>query len=224
MPYTRTAMRRRLRPAADAVILALCVGASGLSLSAAELLDRVLAVVSGTVILQSDARIAAAFGAVDTTGAADPVAVTLRWLVDRQLVLDEVSRYDTGEVEKERIAAGLARIRSRFPSDAAFAQALDHLGLDQASARRWVEETIRMQDYLSRRFDTMFPPSDEELLDYYTRNRARFVHDGVQRSFDEAREDVQEILQQERQRQAVDTWLTRLRRRANVSELYVPIR
>ena len=222
MPDTRTAIPQKARRAAGVVLLALCLAAGSLPLAAAEVLDRVLAVVSGTVIMLSDARIATAFDAVDTSGAADPMAVTLRWLVDRQLVLDEVIRYDAGEVDKARIAEGLARVRAKFPSDAAFARALDHLGLDDASARRWVEATIRMQDYLNRRFDTMFPPTDEELLDYYTRNPGRFARAGVQRSFDDAREDVREVLQQERQRQAVDTWLTRLRRRANVNEIYLP--
>jgi hypothetical protein len=224
MANIRATMRRQGRRAAGTVMLAVCVAAGSLPLAAAEVLDRVLAVVSGTVIMLSDARIAAAFDAVDTTGAPDPVAVTLRWLVDRQLVLDEVSRYDTSAVEPARVAEGLARVRAKFPSDAAFAQALDRLGLDMSTARRWVEGTIRMRDYLSRRFDTMFPPSDDELLEYYTRNKARFVRGGVERSFDDAREDVREVLQQERQRQAVDTWLTRLRRRANVNELYVPVR
>ena len=217
-------MRRAGEMAAGAVMLAVCFAVGNLSLAAAELLDRVLAVVSGTVITLSDARIASAFKAVDTTGAADPTAATLHWLIDRQLVLEEVSRDNAGEIEPSRLDAGLARVRAAFASDEAFARALERLGLDQAGARRWVEDTIRMQDYLERRFDTMFPPTDEELLDYYTRNPARFSRGGVRLSFDDAREDVRAVLQQERHRQAVDSWLARLRRRATITELYVPLR
>jgi len=216
--------RQGLRRSCVAATLALCLAAGGGPLAAAELVDRVLAVVSGTVITLSDARIATAFKAVDTAGAADPMAATLRWLIDRQLVLDEVSRFDTADTDKARIAEGLARIRAAFPSDDAFALALERLGLDQAAVRRWVVDTIRMRDYLARRFDTMFPPTDDELLDYYTGNRVRFSRGGVLLSFDDAREVVREVLQQERQRQAVDSWLARLRRRANITEIYVPIR
>jgi hypothetical protein len=215
----RTKTRQRWR----AGLLAVCLVTASFSLAAAELVDRVLAVVSGTVITLSDARIATAFKAVDTAGAADPIAATLRWLIDRQLVLDEVSRFDTAATDEERVANGLARIRAAFPSDDAFALALERLGLDQAATRRWVDDTIRMQDYLARRFDTMFPPTDEELLDYYTRNRARFSRGGVPLSFDDARTVVREVLQQERQRQAVDSWLARLRRRANITEIYAPV-
>jgi len=205
-------------------LLAACLIGARVSLPAAELVDRVLAVVSGTVITLSDARIALAFKAVDASGAADPIAVTLRWLVDRQLVLDEVSRDDTRDLEKARVAEGLARLRSADPSDEAFARGLERLGLDQAGARRWVEDTLRMQDYLARRFDTVFPPTDEELLEYFTRHGVRFSRGGVVPSFDDAKEDVRAVLQQERQRQAVDSWLTRLRRRASVNEIYQPIR
>ena len=224
MPDSGTPMRLEWRRATGALMLALCLAAGSLPLAAADVVDRVLAVVSGSVITLSDARIAIAFKAVDTAGAADPIAATLRWLIDRQLVLDEVSRFDTAETDKARIAEGLARIRAPFPSDDAFALALDRLGLDQAATRRWVDDTIRMQDYLARRFDTMFPPTDDELLDYYTRNRARFSRGGVLVPFEDAREDVREVLKQERQRQAVDSWLVRLRRRANITEIYVPVR
>ena len=217
-------LRRRWKRAAGAVMLAACVIGAGPALRAGELVDRVLAVVSGSVITLSDARIALAFKAVDTAGAADPIAVALRWLIDRQVVLDEVSRYDPGGIENTRVAAGLARIRSAYPSDEAFAAGLERLGLDQAGARRWVEDSLRMQDYLERRFDTMFPPTDEELLEYFTRNSARFIRGGVVPSFDAAREEVRAVVQAERQREAVDSWLTRLRRRANVNELYQPIR
>lgn len=213
---------RRLRTAGVALLI--CLLAAGLPLRAAEVIDRVLAVVSGTVILASDVRIADAFGAVDTARAPDPTLVTLRWLIDRQLVLDEVSRYDTAEPAAARTDAALARVRARFADARAWAGALERLGLEPAAARRWVEDTLRMQDYLSRRFDTAFPPTDEELQDYFTHNASRFVRNGVALSFEEAREDVRGILQADRQRQAVETWLTRLRRRANISELYVPAR
>jgi hypothetical protein len=217
---SRTATRRRC----GGWLLAACVAAGSLTLSAAELVDRVLAVVSGTVITLSDARIAMAFKAVDTSGAADPIAVTLRWLVDRQLVLDEVTRYDRGDIEPARVAAALSRLRSDYASDEAYSTGLDRLGLDPAGAHRWVEETLRMQDYLERRFDTMFPPTDDELLDYYTRNPARFTRGGTLSAFEAVKEDVRAVLQQQRQREAVESWLTRLRRRANVSELYQPAR
>jgi hypothetical protein len=219
-----TEMRSVTRRAACAVVLAVSLAAGSPPLAGAELVDRVLAVVSGTVITLSDARVAIAFKAVDTTGAADPIVAALHWLVDRQLVLDEVSRYDTAVFDPTRIADGVARLRAAYPSDAAFAQALERLGTDLAGCRRWVEGTLRMQDYLARRFDTMFPPTDDELRDAYARNPARFARGGVPVPFDEAREDVRAVLQQERQREAVEAWMTRLRRRANVSELYAPVR
>ena len=216
----RTTTRRRW----GGLLLAACLIVGSLPLAAAELVDRVLAVVSGTVITLSDARMAIAFKAVDTSGAADPIAVTLRWLVDRQLVLDEVSRDVSGDLEKSRVAGALARLRAAYASDDAFARGLAQLGLDPAGARRWVEDTLRMQDYMDRRFDTMFPPTDEELLEYFTRNRARFSRGSVAPSFDDAKEDVRAVQIQDRHRDAVESWMTRLRRRANINEIYQPIR
>jgi hypothetical protein len=224
-PGRVTGMRSVRRRAWLGALLAVCVAAGSVPLVGAELVDRVLAVVSGTVITLSDARVAIAFRDVDAAGAADPIVVALRWLVDRQLVLDEVSRYsDTAALDPRRIADGVARIRAAYPSEAAFAQALERLGLDVTGCRRWVEGTLLMQDYLARRFDTTFPPTDDELRDYHARHLARFARGGVPLPFDEAREDVRAALQQERRREAVEVGMTRLRRRANVSELYAPVR
>ena len=55
MRDTRTAMRQGPRRAAGAAMLAVCLAVGGIPLAAAEVLDRVLAVVSGTVIMLSDA-------------------------------------------------------------------------------------------------------------------------------------------------------------------------
>jgi hypothetical protein len=224
MRERRSDRRLILRRLCAGVTLGVLVAAGSLGLQAAELVDRVLAVVSGTVITLSDARVALTFKVVDTTGAADPVAVALHWLIDRQLVLDEMSRYDTGTVEPSRVDASLAAIRGRYATDQAFARALETLGLDQASARRWLEDTLRTQEYLVRRFDTILLPTDEELQAYYTRNLGRFARNGVAPPLDEIRAEVAGALRREQQQEAVASWLTRLRRRADVNELYLPVR
>jgi hypothetical protein len=227
MAHEKLGIRRVGRRAWCAAVLAVCLTAGSLPLSAGELLDRVLAVVSGTVVTLSDARVALAFGAVDASGAPDGVAVALRWLIDRQLVLDEVNRYDTTEVAPARVAERLAAIRARYPSEQAFAEGLTQLGLDQTAARAWVRDTVRVEEYLLRRFDAVFPATDEELQDFLARNPARFTRGGAVPAFSEIREIRAEVLvalQEERRRKAVETWLSRLRRRAEITEIYAPAR
>ena len=206
------------RAVAAAIVALTAVGA--VPLCGAELLDRVIAVVSGTVITLSDARAAMAFGLVDTRDARDPIEAAMQWLVDRRLVLDEALRYDAGEIDAVVVDRALAAIRQRFPSDVAYREELVRLGLDDARVRGLVSDTLTMQQYVARRVDTTLPASDDELREYFGRHPERFVLDNRPLAFEEAITPVRAMLQQERRQQAVTVWLDRLRRRADVNEIY----
>jgi parvulin-like peptidyl-prolyl isomerase len=193
-------------------------------LRGAELLDRVIAVVSGTVITLSDARAAIELGLVDTRGARDPVEAAMQWLVDRRLVLDEALRYDTGGIDALAVDQAVAAIRKRFASDVAYRQALARLGLDDSRIRGLVRDTLAMQQYVARRVDSVLPATDEELRQYFGRHPEQFVRDNRPLAFEEASGEVRTMVEQERRRQALTVWLDRLRRRADVVEIYQPPR
>jgi len=215
-------MNGNCRARVFAVVLVLAAGVAGIR--ASELLDRVIAVVSGTVITLSDARTAIMFGLVETRDASDPIAVAMQWLVDRQLVLDEVNRYDTPDSDLTTVDPVFSEIRKKLEGGKGTAAVLASLGLDEAGARRFVRDTVRVQQYLRKRFESILPGTDEELRQHYSANRSQFVRAGRQLTLEEARDLVQESLQESRRIQAIDAWLARLRRRADVNELYRPAR
>ncbi len=211
---------RRLHVCVVGLVLAGCVA----GVRASELLDRVIAVVSGSVITLSDARTAIMFGLVETRDAPDPVAVAMQWLVDRQLVLDEVNRYDAPDPNLAAVDPAFAEIRKKLDAGKGVPAALALLGLDEDGAKRFVRDTLRVQQYLRARFESILPGTEEEVRQYYLANRSRFTREGRQLTLDEARELVQASLQEGRRIQAIDVWLARLRRRADVNELYLPAR
>jgi len=210
------ARRATWRSIAAALALAACVAPLG----AAELLDRVIAVVSGTVITLSDANAALAFGFVEAAPPADPVEAAMRWLVDRQLVLDDASRGGGGTAAQAEVDRAMAAIRKRFPGASAFEAALARLGLDEAGAQAFVRSTLEAREYVARRFAAVVQPSDEDIRDYYARHLERFMRDGRQLDLVEATDAVRVIILQERREQATATWMDRLRRRAAIVEVY----
>ncbi len=222
MRQTQRAARSVSR--AVAVAMFVFVAAGGPTVRGAELLDRVIAVVSGTVITLSDARAAIALGLVDTASASDPVEAAMRWLVDRQIVLDEAARSSAEDDDEARLRREMDVIRRRFPSDAAYGSALTRLGLDETQAEALVRSTIVARRYVERRFVAVLPPTDEELREFYLAHRDRFVRGGRQLAFEEAAGDVREMTEQDRRAQAVAAWMDRLRRRADVTEIYTPAR
>ena len=190
----------------------------------AQVVDRVLAVVSGTVILHSDARAALALGLVEANGARDPVAAAMTWLIDRQLVLDEAGRGDRLDAGPEAVAKAAAAVRQRFASEADYRRELASLGLDDRSLERLLRDTLVARLYVERRFEAALPLTEEELRAYYASHQARFLRNGRQLSFEEAAFDVTAVLQAERRDQALAAWMDRLRRRAEIREVYQPAR
>jgi len=148
----------------------------------------------------------------------------MQWLVDRQLVLDEVNRYESSDSASVQVDAVFDELRRRLETGTTFDAALARFGFDQEGARRFraghrprpgvPEAAVRVHPARHRR-------RTERTL---RRQPGRFVRDGRQLSFDAARDLVQADLQDERRVVAIDAWLARLRRRAEVNELYLPIR
>lgn len=214
--------RRRGGPAAAAcVCLLLLVPAVA---HAADLIDRVLAVVSGTIITLSDVRAAIELGFVDTRDARDPVGVALTQLIERRLVLDEALRYETADPDMVSVEALLVWARQRVSSESEWEAAKRRMGLTDDGIRAMAAEILRAEEYVDRRYEAQPVPSDADLQAYFERHRAALVRDGRPMTFAEARADVESRVRQERRTQAANEWVARLRRRADVSELYTPAR
>jgi hypothetical protein len=152
------------------------------SVPRAEIIDRILAVVSGDLITLSDVTAARDLGLQSADGAADPTRAILAKLIDRELVLAEVERYGPPEPAATAIDAELAIVRARFASSPAYDAALRRSGIDEAHLRETLRQDLRIREYENQRFASAG----------------------------------------DRRQSLVDDWIASLRRRASISDLYVP--
>jgi len=180
----------------------------------AEVLDRVLAVVSGDLILMSDVRAARTFGFVTVEGD-DPGGQALTRLIDRALILAEVERFAPPEPQAAAVDSGVSALRQRFPSPEAFAAALAQTGIEERHLREYVRQDQRMTAYLDQRF-TSVPPPEEELGRYYREHSELFTRNGVLLPFETVRPEVVRSLTTQNRDALVQDWLAGLRRRADV--------
>jgi hypothetical protein len=202
-----------------AVAAAILPGGSGLG---AEVIDRVMAVVGGQLITQSDVRGALAFGLVDVGEAADPVGRALDRLIDRELVLSEVDRYQPPEPRADEVAARVQAIERRFPSQAAFTAALNTSGFTEARLSEAMRNDLRIERYLEQRFTATAQPTDEEVATYFRDHASEFASGGRTPPLDEVREQVRRKLTAERHAALVADWIQGLQRRADIIRLYLP--
>lgn len=190
---------------------------------AGELVDRVLAVVSGTVITESDVRAALAFDLVrPAPSGADPIRTTLDQLIRRELILGEVTRSAPTEADAAQVAKRMDAIRASYSSAAAYEAKLAQTAMNETRLRDIVEGDIRIADYMRQRFGAVAEPTDEEVASYYAGHRAEFTSGGRQLALDQASSAVRQRLIEEKRAALIDDWVARLRRRAEVNDLYSP--
>jgi hypothetical protein len=123
----------------------------------AQMLDRILAVVDGAPITQSDVNAAIQLGLVPI-GGGDPVSATIDALVERRLMLGEVDRYAPPDPPDAEITRHVDDIRRRAGDR--FEAILAQVGLTEDQLRREVRDDLRIQTYLQQRFG-ITQPSDE---------------------------------------------------------------
>jgi hypothetical protein len=131
----------------------ICAAASA---AEAQPLDRILAVVDGAPITQSDVAAAIELRLVPV-GGGDRIAATVDALVERRLMLGEVDRYAPPDPPEAEITRHVEDIRTRAGS--AFETILARVGLTEDQLRRHVTDDLRIEAYLQQRFG-ITQPSD----------------------------------------------------------------
>jgi hypothetical protein len=187
---------------------------------AAEVIDRVLALVGGTVITQTDAAAALSFGLIPRPAAsADPVAAAVDALIRRQLILDEVNRYAATEVDPAVVAKRMDEIRAQFASPEEYRAAMARTAMNERRLRDAVAANVRIEEYMTQRFGVS-EPTDEEVAAYYAAHQSAFKSAGRQLSLQESSIVIRQHLVDEKRSVLIDDWVARLRRRAEVTNLY----
>jgi hypothetical protein len=167
--------------------------------SSAEIIDRVLAILPGQIITQSDVQAALDLGLVEEPAGSNRIAGGLNAVIDRMLMLNEVRRVTPAEPAAAAVEARVARIRQRFDTPAALERVLAASGIDEAILRIYAADDLRLASYLEERFSAASQPTDEEVRQAGAGSRERLV--------------------EERRRTLVTAWTSELRRRADVTVL-----
>ena len=209
-PRTVTPASRRVS-ASLAVLSLLSFAVPATPLGAQVLLDRVLARVNGIAITLSDVRAAQGLGLTGDGDASEAIEV----LVQRQLILAEVQRFQPPEPPAAAIDAEAATLRARSGAD--LARLLASTGLDDSRVRAIARENLRIQSYLDLRFGTNLQVTDEEVEEYYRTHPEEFTRNGELQPFNQVQSDVRLRASTLRRQGTIDQWLRDLRTRADVS-------
>jgi hypothetical protein len=136
-------------------------------------------------------------------------------------MLVEVDRYAPPEPAASAVDQETALVRARFASDADYNAALARTGIDDKLLRQTLRDDLRIRAYLTQRF-TPLQPTEDEVDRYYREHPGTFTRQGGVVPLADARPEASRLLVAERRAGLIDDWLTGLRRRATITNLYLP--
>lgn len=204
-------MSSRLRAAGPLCLSLLLAAAIGPRPAGGEIVDRVLAVVDGAIITQSDVAGVSRLGLEPAAGAT--AAAVREALIERRLILAEVDRYAPADPPEADVDRALEGVRARVGA-AALETILTETGGSIEQLRRYLRDSLRIEFYTQQRFGTI-QPTEFEIAGYYRAHAAAFGS----RSLADSREAIVAALGSERRAVLVKDWVAGLRRRANINVL-----
>ena len=183
--------------------------------------DRVLAVVDDDPILDSDVNRVIKLGLQQPNPGESAEAFrrrVLNALIEERLRFHEIDRFGFEQVPVDEIERHVAQIRARFPDEAAFQKALREVGLDAKKLRQLVARQLLVLTYVDERLGPRVFVSLEDINRYYRDVLAPEMQRRGQPvpPVEDVREDIREVLKQQKLTQELEKWTQELRARADV--------
>ena len=187
-----------------------------------QVIDRILATVGGTLVLQSDAVALMRLGVLQPPTGRDPLQWAMDRLIEHRLMLIEVDRYGPPEPDRAEIDRRMQALDERIGSGERLDAILRETGLTVEQLRLHVRDELRMQAYIQQRFGATFQPTEDDIVAYYRTHPDQFTRGGKLLPFGQTRDEARRAVLAQFRDAAVREWLADLRRRTEVSVLYLP--
>jgi len=192
--------------------------------AAAEIVDRIAAIVGSSIITSSDVmkqiRLTALLNGVapDYSPAARREAA--QRLVEQTLIRKEIASAGSGTPAPAAIDQQLLKLlETRYPTEATYQAALQKYDVSDEEVKAQLLWQTQLVHFVDLRFRPALPPSDAELHDYYENT---FVpdwpsdHEGKPPAFDAARDELEQEVMAQLANNALDRWLGQTRTQTRI--------
>lgn len=150
----------------------------------------------------------------------DQLNSALRLLIDQRLILQEAEKLPTIVPTAAEISDARTELARYFPSEPAFRERLQRVGLTSEKLDEILEQRLKMEKYLDFRFRNFVVISQKEIADYYNdvyvprfkaRNPGRIVP-----TQEQARAEMEKTLMEAKIESDSDAFLDSARERAEI--------
>ncbi len=189
--------------------------------SDAEVIDRIVAIVNGHVILQSDWEDSLCYEAfssgrpLDQLTAADR-KTALDHLIDQELLREQLRAPDSSHASPEQVAQRVAEIRKQYPNaetESGWQALLERYGLNQEDLKNRVAAQLDLMSLVDSRLRPAVNIDNKSIASYYQQELLPQLHESGGQSVPlaEVSGKIKELLTQKKITQLLTAWLESLR-------------
>jgi peptidyl-prolyl cis-trans isomerase SurA len=183
--------------------------------------DRVLAVVDEDPVLASDVERVLKLGLQPRNpGETDEQyrKRVLDSLIEERLRFHEIDRYGLEQVPVDDIERAVAKVRAGFKDEASFQKAIKEVGLSPKGLRQLMARQLLVLTYVDERLGPRVFVTFDDINKYYRTVLTPEMQKKGQPvpPLDDVREDIREVLKQQKLTEELKTWTAELRAKADV--------
>lgn len=220
-----------LTPLLRTICLALLASVAG----AQTVVDQILTLVNEDVITRTDLLWSIALDpqAPSPAGPVGPDVLRqkLETMIEERIITQEATRIPQTEITQEEITRKRTELIARFPSEAAFRQRVESVGLTPQRIDELIRQRILIDRFIDFRFRSFVFVTEQEMKRYYDEVfAARMRKEGQVPPAPDAklpdnrtvRDYITQILKQEKIDSEIDRWLLDARQRSDIVQLAEP--
>ena len=183
--------------------------------------DKVLAVVDEDPVLASDVDRVVKLGLLPPNPgetADQHRKRVLNSIVEERLRFHEIDRYGLEQVPVDDIEKAVAKVRAGFKDEASFQKAIKEVGLTPKGLRQLMARQLLVLTYVDERLGPRVFVSFDDINKYYRTVLTPEMQKKGQPvpPLEDVREDIREVLKQQKLTQELQSWTTELRNKADV--------
>ncbi len=186
--------------------------------SAGIILDRVAAVVNGEVITMSELEGSVKAEAkrrrvTSEAGLAELRREVIESLIDRNLILSDLRKFNIVEVTSEEVDKALESVKAGFGSEEEFESALEEEDMTVDELREDLADQILVRKYVDRRIRFFVRVTLDDQREYYQEHIDEFGGKG----FTEVSSEIYDLLMEKYTNKKLDEYIKELRSRADIT-------
>lgn len=183
--------------------------------------DKVLAVVDEDPVLASDVERVVKLGLQPPNPgetADQHRKRVLNSLVEERLRFHEIDRYGLEQVPVDEIEKAVAKVRAGFKDEASFQKAIKEVGLTPKGLHQLMARQLLVLTYVDERLGPRVFVTFDDINKYYRTVLTPEMQKKGQPTppLEDVREDIREVLKQQKLTQELQTWTAELRAKADV--------